>query len=169
MPIYEFYCQACHRIFSFLSRRIDTAARPACPKCGAAELPRRPSAFAISKNRPEKAADQGPEMPDMDEDKLMQALEQLGPEAENLDENDPRQAAQLMRRMFQATGMPVGGGWEEALRRMESGEDPEKIESDMGDLFEQDPWTAAAGGAASRLASLRRKLPPSVDQTLYEL
>ena len=169
MPIYEFYCSRCHRIFSFLSRRIDTTASPACPKCGAEKLPRRPSAFAISKNRPEKAEGAGPDMPEMDEEKLMQALEQLGPEAEGVDENDPRQAAQLMRRMFQATGMPMGGGWEEALRRMEAGEDPERIENEMGDLFEQDPFTAAGGGAAGKLASLRRKLPPSVDQTLYEL
>jgi putative FmdB family regulatory protein len=166
MPIYEFYCSRCHRIFSFLARRIDTTASPACPKCGHEKLPRKPSAFAISRNRGEKDA-AGPDMPDMDEDKLMQALEQLGPDAEGIDENDPRQAAQLMRRMFEATGLNVGGGWEEALRRMESGEDPEKIESEMGDLFEQDPWSSAT--AAGKLASLRRRLPPSVDQTLYEL
>ena len=167
MPIYEFYCSRCHRIFNFLARRIDTTSSPACPKCGHAELPRKPSSFAISKNRPESEA-AGPDLPDMDEEKLARALEQLGPEAENLNEDDPRQAAQLMRRVFEATGMPVSGGWEEALKRMEAGEDPEKIENEMGDLFEQDPWTAG-GGAASRIAGLRRKLPPSVDSTLYEL
>jgi putative FmdB family regulatory protein len=168
MPIYEFYCSHCHRIFSFLARRIDTTSTPDCPKCGHARLPRKPSAFAISKNRPEAEAS-GPQMPDMDEEKLAQALESLGPEAENLNEDDPRQAAQLMRKVFAATGMPVNGGWEEALKRMESGEDPEKIENEMGDLFEQDPWSGE-GGAAGKLAStLRRKMPPSVDSTLYEL
>jgi hypothetical protein len=31
---------------------------------------------------------------------------------------------------------------QEALKRMESGEDPEKIEEDMGDLLEADPFSA---------------------------
>ena len=52
-----------------------------------------------------------------------------------IDENDPRQAANVMRKLFDATGMPLGGGMQEALKRMESGEDPEKIEEDMGDVL----------------------------------
>ena len=54
-------------------------------------------------------------------------MEALASDLDSLDENDPRQGAQLMRKLFSATGMPVGGGMEEALRRMEAGEDPEKI------------------------------------------
>ncbi len=49
-----------------------------------------------------------------------------------------------MRRLFEATGMPVGAGMEEALRRMESGEDPEKIEEEMGDVME-DPLAPKEG------------------------
>src|SRR3972149_3048437 len=41
MPIYEFYCRPCHRVFSFLSRAVDTARTPSCPRCGAPELVRR--------------------------------------------------------------------------------------------------------------------------------
>jgi hypothetical protein len=56
---------------------------------------------------------------------------------------------------------------------MESGEDPEKVEAEMGDVFEEDPF-AAGGGAPpepkERLARLRRRLlPPSVDPELYEM
>jgi hypothetical protein len=98
---------------------------------------------------------------------------------DSLDENDPRQGAHLMRRLFEATGMPVGGGMEEALKRMEAGEDPEKIEEDMGDVLEDDPFGGLLGGEGEDkdpeagkkkgLGRLRRMLPPSVDPDLYEM
>ena len=34
----------------------------------------------------------------------------------------------------------------EALKRMEAGEDPEKIEEEMGDVLEQDPFGGLLGG-----------------------
>ena len=186
MPIYEFYCSHCHRIFSFLSRGVNTDKTPACPRCGLANLTRRPSAFAISRNRSEpKAAAAGPDLPDlppgMDEARLERAMEQLAAEAESIDENDPRQGVQLMRRLFDATGMPMGKGMEEALRRMESGEDPEKVEEEMGDMLEDplgmgmgdaDEMASAAaglGGAEGKLQRLRKVLPPSVDRELHEM
>ena len=92
---------------------------------------------------------------------------------EGMDESDPRQGARFMRRMFEAAGVPVAEGMEEALRRMESGEDPETIEAEMGDAFDQDPLAALAGkeGPPPRggLSSLRRRLPPSVDPELHEM
>jgi hypothetical protein len=107
-------------------------------------------------------------------------MESLAGDLDSLDENDPRQGAQLMRKLFSATGMPVGGGMEEALRRMEAGEDPEKIEEEMGDVLEQDPlggcWAASGDPAAAgadpkqqRLSRLRRLLPPAHDTELYEM
>jgi hypothetical protein len=115
----------------------------------------------------------------VDEARLEQAMQALAGEMDSLDENDPRQGAYLMRKLFDATGMPVGGGLEEALRRMEAGEDPEKIEEDMGDAFEQDPFggllggegegTEPADGKKASLGRLRRMLPPSVDPDLHEM
>ena len=35
MPIYEFACPDCRKIFNFLSKRLQPAGPPACPKCGA--------------------------------------------------------------------------------------------------------------------------------------
>jgi putative FmdB family regulatory protein len=180
MPIYEFYCSSCHRIFSFLSRSVNTTKEPTCPRCGQARLSRRVSSFAISKGRKEEAAPSAepgiPGLPPgMDEARLEQAMATLTREAEGLNEDDPRQGAQLMRRLFEATGMPVGAGMEEALRRMESGEDPEKIEEEMGDVME-DPLgmegapPAAEGDSQKTLRSLRRRvLPPSVDPELHEM
>jgi putative FmdB family regulatory protein len=170
MPIYEFYCGQCHRIYNFLSRAVNTTAAPDCPRCGEEGLTRRPSAFAISKGRKEEALG-GPDeaLPDFDESKLTKLMEELGPEAENMNEEDPRQAARMMRRLFEATGLPIGSGMEEAIRRMEAGEDPEQVEQDLGDALEGDPL--AGGGQAKQvtLKSLRRLLPPSVDTQLYEL
>jgi putative FmdB family regulatory protein len=169
MPIYEFYCSDCHRLFSFLARTIDTAARPACPRCGRAELPRRPSAFAISKGRPERDTSDAAEDPfaGVDDARLEHAMQSLSSEVETLDESDPRAQAQLVRRLFDATGLPVQGGLAEALRRLEAGEDPETVEAQMGDVLE---GQESIGAAPRRgLSGLRRHLPPSVDPALYEL
>jgi putative FmdB family regulatory protein len=173
MPIYEFYCAHCHRVFNFLSRKVNTAKVPGCPRCGRPDLSRRVSAFAISKGRPEAPAAPAVGEPDIDEARLERVMESMAGEMEGIDEEDPRQGARFMRRMFEATGLPVGGGMEEALRRMEAGEDPEKIEADLGDVFEGDPFAALGqkdpGEAGRSLAGLRRRLPPSVDPELHEM
>lgn len=172
MPIYEFYCPHCHRLFNFLSRSVNTDKVPPCPRCQGKDLARRVSAFAISKGRQEEPARaKGPE-PDFDEGRLERAMESMAGEMEGIDESDPRQGARFMRRMFEAAGVPVAGGMEEALRRMESGEDPEKIEAEMGDVFEADPFSAIGEkdpAQARGLAGLRRRLPPSVDPELHEM
>ncbi|MBK5257666.1 MAG: zinc ribbon domain-containing protein [Vicinamibacteria bacterium] len=175
MPIYEFYCSSCHTIFNFLSKRINIEATPCCPKCGKVTA-RKPSTFAMSRNRPEpKAGEGGPggegDMMDpfanMDEAQMESAMESLASEADGIDENDPRQAANVMRKLFDATGMPMGGGMQEALKRMESGEDPEKIEEDMGDLLEKDPFA----GETARKSTERRipRRPAFQDPQLYDM
>lgn len=162
MPIYEFYCAGCHTVFNFLSRSVNTEKRPDCPRCGKQGLDRRISLFAISKGRKEEDAD----LPgDLDEEKMAQAMEAMAGELDGVDEEDPKQAARLMRKLYEATGMKLGGGMEEAIRRMEAGEDPDKVEEEMGDLLEgEDPFSQ--GG----VKALKKKfLPPTHDDTLYEL
>ena len=109
-------------------------------------MTRRVSAFAISKGRKEEPKPEAPPGPDVDEGRLERAMEALAGEMDTIDENDPKQGARLMRKLFSATGLPVGAGMEEALRRMEGGEDPEKIEEEMGDVFEEDPFGGLLGG-----------------------
>jgi hypothetical protein len=105
-------------------------------------------------------------MPDIDEGKMAQAMDLLSREAEHVDENDPKQAVNLMRKLSDMTGMNLGSGMEEALRRMEAGEDPEQIEQEMGDLLEgEDPF--GFGDKKSGKGIKRR--PPAKDETLYEL
>ena len=168
MPIYEFYCADCHRIYNFFSRRIDTDTIPACPnsRCGRPALARQVSLFAVSKGRTEP--EQNEPLGDIDEARLEKAMASLAGEMEGIDEDDPKQAAQAMRKLFDATGMQLSGNMAEALRRMETGEDPDRIEEDMGDLLEnEDPFAARP---KTVLNDLRRKyLPPEVDDTLYDL
>jgi len=162
MPVYEFYCSRCHMLFNFYSASVNTDKRPLCPRCGQVKLKRQMSLFATLKNRGEEDLP----APDLDESKMEEAMNLLSREAENIDENDPRQAANLMRRLTDMTGMDLGPGMEEALRRMEAGEDPDQIEEEMGDLLEgEDPFVS--GGKASP-RGLRRQ-PPRKDETLYEL
>jgi putative FmdB family regulatory protein len=171
MPIYEFYCAGCHRLFSFLSRGIDTTRQPPCPKCAQPGLQRRVSAFAISKGRPETSlaeAPGAPGFPDLDDGKLERLMSSMAAEADGVDEEDPRQQARLMRKLFDAAGLPMAGGMQEALKRLEAGEDPETVEQELGDTLGDDPFAASAPGGAT-LRRLRQALPPSVDPTLYEM
>jgi putative FmdB family regulatory protein len=165
MPIYEFYCAHCHRVFNFLSRAVDTTKTPDCPRCGRRNLTRKVSRFAVSRGR-EESPDDG--LPDMDESKLEAAMAALESEAAGLDEDDPRQAARLMRRFTEATGMPLGEGMEEALRRMEAGEDPDAVEEELGELLDADPAEDEPHArGSSRL--VRRMRPPAIDDEIYEL
>ncbi len=173
MPVYEFYCPDCHAIYNFFSRRIDTVTHPNCPRCGRAELDRQASLFAIGSGRGEDAGGSDDPLPaGMDEAKLMNAFAAMAGELEHLDEDNPRQAAQAMRKLFEATGLKLGDGMAEAMRRMEAGEDPDQIDAELGDLLDQEDPFATAGGVrtAEALKQLRRDLlPPARDDTWYPL
>ena len=163
MPIYEFYCEKCHMIFNFFSGSVNVEKIPSCPKCKKTRLQRQMSKFATLKHRSDEE-DEMP-IPDMDELKLEQAMNMLASEAENIDEDDPRQAANLMRKLTDMTGLNLGPGMEEALSRMEAGEDPEQIEAEMGDLLEgEDPFSFK-----DKTRKLLKQRPPKVDEELYYL
>ena len=120
------------------------------------------STFATPRNRGEE---EDMPLPDMDEPKMEQAMNLLAREAEHVDENDPRQAANLMRKLTDMTGMNLGPGMEEALKRMESGEDPDQIEAEMGDLLEEEePFSLK-----EKSSRTPKRRPPKVDETLYYL
>ena len=175
VPIYEFYCANCHAIYSFFSRRINTDKRPDCPKCGRPKLERRVSRFAIGRGgQSEKKSGEGGEddddllPPGFDEEKFEEAMMDLAAEAENMNEEDPRQMASLMRRLPQKTGLEFGGAMEEALRRLEAGEDPETIEEELGDLLEQEEPIFQQSGKSFK-GIVQHLKPPRVDEKLYDL
>ncbi len=123
MPIYEFYCDDCNTIFNFFSRSINTTKKPKCPRCRRKTLSRRMSAFAVT-GRVKEGGD-GEDLP-FDESRMEKAMQALAGEAESINEDDPRQAANLMRKLTDMTGLELGPGMTEALRRMEQGEDPDQ-------------------------------------------
>jgi len=163
MPIYEFYCRRCDTIYNFFSRAINTDKTPKCPNCRTVKLKRKVSIFAALSGR--KGDENEGEMPALDESKIEKAMSVLVHEAGSINEEDPRHAARLMRKLTDATGLKMGASMEEALDRMERGEDPEKIESDLGDLLEgENPFVMDQKSKANRKGS-----KPKVDETLYDL
>jgi len=155
MPIYEFACPKCRRIFSFLSKRVNPDRLPVCPKCGNKKLSKQVSRFVATRGLPEPAAKSelaGDEasMPDFNDPRVGRAMMEMERDMEHLDENNPRHMAHMMKKMKDL--MPPGSVPKEldvAIKRLEAGEDPEKIEADMGDVlgdFMGGPEGGGSGG-----------------------
>jgi putative FmdB family regulatory protein len=142
MPIYEFACPQCRRIFNFLSKRVNPDHLPTCPKCGNRKMAKQVSRFASLRGLKEPAAKSEagsrdePPMPDLDDPRVERVMGELERDMGHLDENNPRHMAHMMRKMKDI--MPSGSVPKEldiAIKRLEAGEDPEKIEADMGDVL----------------------------------
>ena len=73
----------------------------------------------------------------------------------------------IVAKLSDMTGMELGPGMQEALSRLEQGEDPDQIEAEMGDVLEnEDPFMLEAGKSGGRT---RRRKEPARDDTLYDL
>ncbi|MBF0121581.1 MAG: zinc ribbon domain-containing protein [Desulfobacterales bacterium] len=162
MPIYEFYCPSCNTIFNFFSKTVNTAKIPNCPKCLTSSLTKQMSMFAFTGKAKE---DGGMDNLPIDESNMEKAMNLLAGQADKIDENDPRQAANLMRKLSDMTGIKLGQGMEEALSRMERGEDPDKIEAEMGDILESEEPFMIQGKKLSKGFNMK----PHIDETLYDL
>jgi hypothetical protein len=130
------------------------------------------SRFAVTGSSKKKSAGEGdsetgpgPDLP-IDEAKMGKAMETLAAEAEHMNENDPRQAAQLMRKLTDMTGLKLGDKMEDALNRMEAGEDPEALEKELGDLDEADLFKMDQSKGNQPKS---RRPAPRRDETLYEM
>jgi putative FmdB family regulatory protein len=153
MPIYEFACPQCRRIYNFLARRVNPDHLPVCPRCGGKKMTKQVSRFALSRKLAEPAAktdsESGePPMPDLDDPRVERAMMELERDMEHLDENNPRHLAQMMKKMKDL--MPPGSVPKEldvAIKRLEAGEDPEQIEADLGDVL-GDFMGGEAGGSS---------------------
>ena len=105
MPIYEFACPKCRRIFSFLSKRVNPGRLPVCPKCGNKKMSKQVSRFAMTKGLKESSAKtdadapDGPPMPDFDDPRVARAMAEMERDMEHLDENNPRHMAHMMKKM----------------------------------------------------------------------
>lgn len=168
MPIYEHYCPDCHTLFNFFSRTVKPDRKPDCPKCGRKGLERQISLFAVTGHKKEEGA--GSEDFPVDESRMESAMAAMAGELEGSNAEDPKSAAQMMRKLSRMTGLEFGGSMQEALSRMEAGEDPETIEAELGDRMEQEPpFILPDGGKGGKPAAAGGRNVLKRDPNLYDL
>jgi hypothetical protein len=141
---------------------VNTEKRPICPRCNKVFLERLISRFSVLRGAKEKD-DIG--MPDLDESKLQKSISLLKREVKDINEDDPKQAAYLLRKLVETTGLDFGSGIEEVLSRMEAGENSDKIEKEMGDIFNEEDLFKATLKTPRKV----KKKSPERDETLYYL
>ncbi len=129
-----------------------------CDRCGSARLAR-----VVSKVRVLRGAAEDSLGPAGDVDESL--LNEMG----GLDENDPRALGRFMRKMAGETGEDLGPEMNEVIGRLEKGENPDKIEQDMGDLFGgeggmDDPMGDDMGALPEAAASAADKAEKTRDQ-----
>ncbi len=181
MPIYEFYSPDTNKVYSFFARSSRFAtALPRCPDGAELRMQKLVSGFAIVGRAKEPAEPAGPgeDLSPQQEAEMMR----LASEMEGLDEEnpDPKALGHLMRRMTEIAGENVPEDMNEMLRRLEAGEDLEKLEEEYGDLMgdggddEDGMMPPGAGADVEPSADLRKTMRrlrnrPRRDPALYEM
>jgi len=98
MPIYEYRCNKCRRLSSFLLLRASEELQPHCKHCGSTDVTKVISRVAVLKS----------------EEKRLETM--LDPSKfSDLNENDPRSVERVMRRMGKELGDELGEGFEESM------------------------------------------------------
>ena len=139
MPIYEYYCPDNHTIYQFYAKTLAQGQTiPKCPDNPKFRLKKVVSAFAITsgggkddaaESKPDPAGGSGDPAEDARMEAAMNAMEG---EFANVDENDPKAMARMMRRMSELTGEKIDGEMEEVVRKLEEGADPDSLEEQLG-------------------------------------
>ncbi|MGV3662975.1 MAG: cytochrome C [Prosthecobacter sp.] len=169
MPIYEFYCPDNNKLYSFLARTLSLRDKlPSCPDGESLRMERRVSRFAVIGKAKEDTGDDP--FAGIDEDKMDDFMMDMERDMESLDENnpDPRQLGRFMRKMTDMMGDKTPPELREMVRRLESGEDPEKLEEEFGGGGEGDEAGDAIFSQMLKRARLSRKEPVR-DPKLYEM
>ncbi len=113
MPVYEYRCQSCKKTFSMLNRSFSEIKDPECTHCGNPGGERLISKVTVITSMQDFMGG-------------MPSWESMT----DFDEDDPRSAADMLRRMKDNTGEDIGPEGEEILARMDAGE----MLDDMTDL-----------------------------------
>jgi hypothetical protein len=184
MPIYEYYCPDNHTIYQFYAKTLTQGQiTPKCPDNPAYRMQKLVSPFAITrggtKEQPSDAPPGGGSDPAEDA-RMEAAMSAMEGEFANVDENDPRAMARMMRRMSELTGEKIDGEMEEVVRKLEEGADPDSLEEQLGgaDTGMDDPYGEGGGmGEGDRPAAdpreprhrfRVRRTAPRRDPMLYE-
>jgi hypothetical protein len=136
MPIYEYYCPDNHTIYQFYAKSVAQGqTTPKCPDNPTFRLRKVISAFAITSGGTKDEATEKKPAPagDSAEDARMDAaMGEMEREFASIDENDPKAMARMMRRMSELTGEKIEGQFEEVVRKLEEGADPDSLEDQLG-------------------------------------
>lgn len=168
MPIYEFYSPDTHRIYSFFARSLAQGRlTPRCPDDPHARMERMISRFAVTGTAREPLDPVA--SPDPRTERVLSEMEgEIAALSE--DHPDPRQLGRLMRKMTEAAGQNVPDAMQQMIRRLENGEDPEKLEAEFGDVMENLGEDFGGGsGDEARNRTARGRKPPGRDPKLYEM
>jgi hypothetical protein len=163
MPIYEYYCADNHTIYQFYAKTVAQGqTTPKCPDNPKFRLKKLVSAFAITSGGAkdetrEKEPAAGAEANDPRMEAAMSAMET---EFSNVDENDPKAMARMVRRMSELTGEKVDGQFEEVVRKLEEGTDPESLEETFGSKSEPEDSGDPFGGGMG----LDPDMPPHLSE-----
>ncbi|HEY1049714.1 MAG TPA: cytochrome C [Prosthecobacter sp.] len=169
MPIYEYYCPDNNKLYSFLARSLSLRDKlPACPDGENLRMERRVSRFAVIGKAKEDTTDDP--FAGIDEDKMDEFMMEMENDMAGLDENnpDPRQLGHFMRKMTDAMGDKTPPELREMVRRLESGEDPEKLEAEFGGGGDADEAGDALFSQMLKRAKTTRREPVR-DPKLYEM
>lgn len=128
MPIYEFYCPACHVIFTFYAKSVNTTARPACPRCGDA-LQRRVSSFSVADGARRRG---DVEALPLGTQRLQAGMQRLEREVTRLKDEDPAQARRMLQNFTRMTGVRFNEMFDSSSRA-QSDEDPAATAPRRGD------------------------------------
>jgi putative FmdB family regulatory protein len=117
LPNYEYICQDCEKAFTIFQTFQEYGKRKvSCPICHGHHVRRRISRVRVMRS----------------EDSHMEEMTDGG----NLDglEEDPQAMGKMLRKMRSQVGEEVPPEYDEVVDRLEAGQTPQDIESDMPDL-----------------------------------
>ena len=170
MPIYEFYSPDNNKLYQFLARSLAYRDKvPQCPDNPAFKMERRVSRFAVIGKAKEDTGDDP--FAGIDETKMEGFMAEMERDMSGMDETnpDPRQLGRFMRKMTDLMGDKTPPELREMVKRLEAGEDPEKLEEQFGDM------EGSEEGAGDALFSqFMKKIrgggkQPQRDPKLYEM
>jgi putative FmdB family regulatory protein len=118
MPTYEYGCRDCRKRVAIFQTYVEYGqGEVVCPNCGSRNLKRLISRVRIARSEESRIENMGD--PDSWGD---------------IDEEDPRAMARMMRRMGKELGEDLPPEFDEVVDRLEAGDDPEDIEGSLPDM-----------------------------------
>ena len=170
MPIYEFYCPDNNKLYQFLARSLSQRDQvPRCPDDPSLRMEKRVSRFAIIGKAKEESADDP--FAGLDDAKMEALMADMEKDMAGIDDDhpDPRQLGHFMRKMTDLMGDKTPPELREIVKRLEAGEDPDRLESEFGDLAGDEE-----GAGDALFSQMMKKIrghqrTPQRDPKLYEL